>query len=88
MTNKSAFHLLKENWIIVATILSLVAGYANLNYQVGEHHEKIARLELRDEAKGDDISELRLAIRELQVILQRIDERTEVLDGVQKLSIN
>lgn len=88
MTNKTVFQLIRENWAVVTTIVLLIAGYANLNYQVGEHHEKIARLEIRDEAKGEDISELKLAIRELQIILQRIDERTKVLDGVNRLSFN
>ncbi len=88
MTNKSAFQLIKENWAVVTTIALLIAGYANLHYQVGEHHEKISRLELRDEAKGEDISELKLAIRELQIILQRIDKRTEVLDNVGRLQFN
>ncbi len=88
MTTKSTLQLIRENWVIVVTLVSLVAGYANLHNQVGNHHAQIARLEIRDESKGEDISELKLAIRELQIILQRIDERTKVLDGVNRLSLN
>jgi len=88
MTNKTAFHVIKENWAIVLTIVSLIAGYSNLHYRVGEHKEKITRLEMRDEVKGADISELKIIVRELQVVLQRIDKRTEVLDNINRLSIN
>ena len=82
MTNKTAFQIVRDNWVVVVTIVSLIAGYTNLTYKVGQHEQQITRLELRDEAKGEDISELKIAIRELQIVLERIDKRTEVLDEI------